>query len=279
MPYPYPLNPPPPSPEELRRREQLRRQFDREAQERQQRRDEERPLRRRALEQGPPLRDLAAALDCSCTCHPRIADTRRHEGGASCPCQVADEERELDEPKRAALIADLQEAVAKASEGEREVVADEAGKMDGVSVSYYGGLAPLLVCGVAYGRAFYLRMRHEQWTIAVAGPDRPLDNPWTTSDDPSAMVIAGGAEEFFDGADGRTDPRLVVRRIAGEVRRYLAGEASDDEGDAARRRLCSQVAGCLPWVDDLDDDQWFQMSDQLQTWQFTAEANRRRREL
>ena len=55
---------------------------------------EQRPARLAAVRTGPSLRDLKAAADCGCSCHPRTADVDLHDGGPSCPCQQTPEERQ-----------------------------------------------------------------------------------------------------------------------------------------------------------------------------------------
>ena len=62
--------------------------------ERTRREAELRPARLAAVRTGPSLRDLDAAADCGCGCHPRAADVDLHDGGPSCPCQKTPEERQ-----------------------------------------------------------------------------------------------------------------------------------------------------------------------------------------
>lgn len=104
--------------------------FARQRAERDAAREAARPARRAAILAGPALRDVDAAVDCLCACHPRPAEVGLHNGGPSCQCQQT-------EVERAARMKALREGwndhtemgrldAERYSREQRQLVADEA---------------------------------------------------------------------------------------------------------------------------------------------------------
>ncbi|MEI6624614.1 MAG: hypothetical protein WCP28_22220, partial [Actinomycetes bacterium] len=210
MAYPYLANPPPPDPDTVR---QLREQADAARAASAARKAAERPARVTALGLGPPLRDIEAAADCPCGCHPRPTGGL-HTGGATCPCQRTDAERHavVRAPADNSQMKGMFARMARQEQDDFDA-AQAAAVALGTTCTRYEGLFPLVITGVALGRAFYLRCRHEGWTLELAGADRPLDDPYT-HDDPQALVIAGGTEGDLCTADSRRiDPDTAMAVI------------------------------------------------------------------
>jgi hypothetical protein len=185
----------------------------------------EEPARRAMLASGPSLRDLEAAVACGCSCHPRPAETRLHEGGVSCPCQSTPEER-------AAAFDDLRGVLQESSAGEfsyearmREAMGAAASRL-GVTIRHAGGWAPFVITGVVDGRGFYLRERHDCWSVEVASDDDPLADPYVLSSDVPTIVVAEGVSEALT-VDGAFDTVRALEVAVHAVRLFLL------------RRVCS----------------------------------------
>ncbi|MEI6624595.1 MAG: hypothetical protein WCP28_22125 [Actinomycetes bacterium] len=110
----------------------------------------------------------------------------------------------------------------------------------GAECTRYGGVFPLNVTGVVDGRAFYFRLRHQQWRIQIAGPDAPLDDP-STHDDPAALVIATSDELCAPGSK-RVDPATVIGVIVARIRRHLLAADCEHPGAITFCPLCGALA-------------------------------------
>ena len=179
----------------------------------------EEPARRAMLASGPSLRDLDAAVACGCSCHPRPAETRLHDGGVSCPCQSTPEER-------AAALDELRGVLQESSVGEfayeermREVMDAAAGRL-GVTIRHAGGWAPFVITGVVDGRGFYLRERHDCWHVEIAPDDDPLADPYTLRSDIPTIVVAEGVSEALE-VDGAFDTVRALEVTVHAVRLFL----------------------------------------------------------
>lgn len=168
---------------------------------------------------GPLLRDLDAAVDCSCACHPTPPSPNSHDGGATCPCQQTREERIA---LRQALFDDLGDWEAEREWEERvnaELQAEAA--VLGVSAQIVVPAAPMVITGVCDGRAFYLRERHGSWGVTIATDDEPLTDPWASPlEAPSIDIASGDATDFHDDA-GRSSRGLALRVAVTAVRDAL----------------------------------------------------------
>jgi hypothetical protein len=206
------------------------------------RRRNEEPARRTVLANGPTLRDLEAAVACSCSCHPRPAETRLHDGGSSCPCQSTGEER-------AAALDELRGVLQEASAGEfsyeermRETMAAAAARL-GAELRHAGGWAPFVITGVVDGRGFYLRERHDCWRVEIAPDEDPLADPCVLSSDVPTIVVAEGVSEALEG-DGAFDAVRALEVAVHATRLFLLRR---DCAHPQAQRFCP---GCGVEVDD-----------------------------
>jgi len=176
------------------------------------------PARRAALAAGPVLRDLEAAVACDCSCHPRPADPRLHGGGATCPCQLTEEERTESREKLLNLLSESS-ASQESYETEMRRRADEAAERLGVDLRDIGGVAPFVVRGVVDGRGFYLRERHDLWSVVIAPDDDPLADPWTLDRSIPAIEVASGVSSDLEQG-GVFDPVHVLEVAVDAVRLF-----------------------------------------------------------
>lgn len=76
----------------------------------------------------------------------------------------------------------------------------------GARVDSCEGFAPFVLRGAVDGREFYLRERHEMYSVAVAPDDHPDVNPWGVSGLNEIEVANGTSEDLC------TDTRFDVAR-------------------------------------------------------------------
>jgi hypothetical protein len=189
------------------------------AAERRERYEAERPTRLAMLDLGPELRDVDAAADCWCACHPRPADQGLHDGGARCPCQGTVEDR-------AEALANLREILPYPTPEEdarrdAEVAAfDAAAEALGVEVKQWGGMAPFQISGVVAGRAFYLRCRHGAWALTIADDNDPLGDP-VPGLGVTIRVAEGDEDDLFDDGSGRPGPVVALHTAVRAITDFL----------------------------------------------------------
>jgi len=118
----------------------------------------------------------------------------------------------------------------------------------GAVYTRYGGVFPLNVTGVVDGPAFYFRLRHQQWRIEVAGPDSPLNDPFT-HDDPGALVTAANDELCAPGST-RVDPATAMAVIVAHIRTHLLGANCAHPGAINFCPLCGTNAHTEPATTD-----------------------------
>ena len=195
------------------------------------------PARLAALAAGPLLRDLDAAVECSCACHPTPPSPNSHDGGATCHCQQTYDERIA---ARRALFDDLGDWDAE-REWEERVNAElqsEAVAL-GVSAAIVVQAAPMVISGVCDGRAFYLRERHGSWGVTIAPDDEPLVDPWASPLDAPSIDIASGDATDFQDDDGRSSRGLALRVAVTAVRAaLLRNQCAHEEPELATHRFC-----------------------------------------
>jgi len=186
-------------------------------------REAARPARRAAVLAGPALRDVDAAVDCWCSCHPRPADPGLHDGGRSCGCQDSEEDRVARIQAFRDLLDDLDEDTDGASryyDEQRHLVAAEAEAL-GVEARIEAWWAPHVVVGVCDGRGFYLRERHGSYQVTIAADDDPGSDPWRAEPTVPSIDIAAGDEcELEEG--GAFSWVVAVRVAVRAVRTALA---------------------------------------------------------
>lgn len=208
------------------------------------------PARRKALAAGPVLRDLPAALDCSCACHPRPADPALHDGGASCVCQMTRAER-------AARLQDLFAAFRDDEhvdhvERERRRVEAAATRL-GVHLDEVGGAAPFVVRGRVDGRGFYLRERHDRWRVVIAADGDPTEDPWSAPAAAATIVVAEGVSDELEDGD-RFDQVRAVEVAVGAVRLFLLRRSCTHDRAARFCPACGvEMADAAAWRLRSDD--------------------------
>lgn len=177
------------------------------------------PARRAAIATGPTLRDVDAAVACSCSCHPGPADPRLHDGGVSCPCQLTDEQRSASLNE---LLGILSETAASEGSFETEMRrrADETAARLGVEVREIGGGAPFVIRGVVDGRGFYLRERHDLWSVVIAPGDDPLADPWVLDRSVPVIEVASGDSGALE-KEGVFEPVHALEVAVNAVRLFL----------------------------------------------------------
>lgn len=202
------------------------------------------PARRAALAAGPSLRDVEAAVACSCSCHPSPADQRLHEGGAACPCQLTNEERAESLEK---LLVSLSETgVGQESyETEMRLRADEVAERLGIELRDIGGAAPFVIRGVVDGRGFYLRERHDLWSVVIAPDDDPAADPWTLDRSVPVIEVASGASSDLE-QDGIFEPAHVLEVAVDAVRLFQLRRSCTHENAA---RFCPTCGVAMSQAD------------------------------
>lgn len=177
------------------------------------------PARRKAIADGPQVRDIDAALACGCSCHPRPADSTHHDGGMSCPCQLTDEQRAASREEFLAALASLTQEEESFQNDLQERVARAADRLQ-VDVRYLGGAAPFVIRGVADGRGFYLRERHDLWSVVIAPDDDPGADPWGLDHRVPVIEVASGASDSLE-IGGRFDHVHALEVAVEAVRLFL----------------------------------------------------------
>ena len=228
----------PPSPEDQAR-------FAKEALERRAKSNADRetlkPATRAALATGPLLRDLEAAVECGCSCHPRPASLDSHEGGVTCPCQLTQEERAAN---WRALFDHLDHFGAEREWEEREIASfRSAAQSLGVSANVVVQAAPFVITGVCDGRAFYLRERHGSWCISIATDDDPLADPWGSPREKATIDIASGNDDDFNDENGHFSRAVALRVAVGAVRGALLRNGCQHETPERVDHRCCRFCG------------------------------------
>jgi hypothetical protein len=178
---------------------------------------------RRLLDAQPGnIRDLDAAADCECSCHPRPGQTDKR-GSDLCSCQWTDTERaahlaefnrliEQQRPEQEALQREnLRDLAAAAAELDIEASEEVPG-------------APWVITGRVDGRRYYLRERWDTYTVVIAPADQPDLDPWGAPGGARLVVVRSG--DSADLSTGRSvNYRRTLRLIASVVRSQLRREA------------------------------------------------------
>jgi hypothetical protein len=158
---------------------------------------------------GPPLRDVEAAMECMDSCHPQLR-MEQHDGGATCHCQDTPEQKEQRRRDARAALREMtelwqpsEEEVAEAA-WLKEAFERIAGEL-GVDLKSWGGSVPFQIEGTFENRSFYVRARHERFTIRVAPVEDPAmflrdphdwgDGDWTIDDGPDETLFGGRQQD------------------------------------------------------------------------------------
>lgn len=166
---------------------------------------------RRALLTVQPgtVRDLDAAANCGCSCHPQPG--RNIHPNGICPCQLGPGERRhlLDQLLEVSLAEpDL------ISAAEEQEIADAAAALH-MKADVQSTWAPWVITGAVDGHAFHLRERSQIYVLRLATePDRPDE------DVADGTEIKAGLIGDLSGEDG-PDNTIALRLIAASIRTHL----------------------------------------------------------
>lgn len=109
---------------------------------------------------------------CTCSCHPRLPDSDRHDYGFDCVCSRTLEHRRESFQQVLNEIRDIWQS----PDGDQTRAANEAAEVElqawltqhpGVVVQSHGGWAPEQWRGDVDGHSFYFRERHGDWHIEI----------------------------------------------------------------------------------------------------------------
>lgn len=109
---------------------------------------------------------------CTCSCHPRLPDSARHDYGLDCVCTRTREQRR----ESFQLVLNEIRELWQSPNGEENRVAQQAAEAElqawlahhpGVVLHSHGGWAPEQWRGDVDGHSFYFRERHNDWHIEI----------------------------------------------------------------------------------------------------------------
>jgi hypothetical protein len=185
------------------------------------------PFRRAALAMGPELRDLEAAVACLCGCHPSAPEMTLHDGGATCACQMTDDDRAAAWKALSDHLVEL-----AGDEDERPSlhdVLDGCAAELGVELREVVPAAPFVISGLVDGRGFYLRERHGSWEVVIADDADPAADVWRAPRTEPSIVVARGVDDDFT-VDGVFSPERALRIAVDAVRLHLARQTCAHAG-------------------------------------------------
>ncbi len=210
------------------------------------------PAKRAALAIGPPLRDIEAAVECRCSCHPSPGRPDAHGAGQTCRCQQTEAERKV-------AVAELFSFFERDGEAEQEHEEQFATELQaeavrlGVAARVKLAAAPFVITGVCDGRAFYLRERHGSWTVTIASDDDPLCDPWGWPHDGTTIDIASGEADEFNDAEGHFSHSVALQIAVRAVRdALLRNTCRHETPESPEHRYCGRcgvaLADAALWV-------------------------------
>ena len=203
------------------------------------------PVKREALQAGPLLRDLEAAMACGCSCHPKPASPDSHDGGVTCHCQQTPAERKAAFNKLFEFTGEDWEAERIWEERVTAELQLEAERL-GVTAKVVIQAAPLVITGVCDGRAFYLRERHGSWRVTIATDDDPLADPWESPLEETTIDIASGEDNDFNNEDGFFSRAIALRVAVTSVRgALLRNYCQHEEPDFDAHLYCRWCGAAL----------------------------------
>lgn len=170
------------------------------------------------------ITDIDAAAACLCSCHPTPADAEMH-GERVCSCQKTEEQRRADQKEALQELQKHSGAMMEAVQAELDALRRVAADL-GATIEQAGGSAPYQILGQVDSIRFYLRERHDEWSLQI--PDEQagdLGEPVGTAN--GVYIIAeGDAAELYDPAD----PAKPLRVAVDTVRTHLARRSCRHEG-------------------------------------------------
>ena len=169
-----------------------------------------------ALLSGPSLKDFSAAASCSCSCHPRPASTSLHNSGVSCPCQMAPQERRDAMQTFFEEYKDLHRELEYQHRSER-IKAEALALSLNCTLMHFGGSAPFVISGIVDSHGFYLRERHDMYSIAVSQESGFSQDLWLSDNSVSVASIASSSiddlltDDSFDSLKALSTAVSAVR--------------------------------------------------------------------
>lgn len=238
-----------PSNDDLERTAKLRAELDRAREERDAWTVANHERRRGALLNGPQLDNVDAALECVCSCHPRLEQPDTHNGGTSCPCQLSKTERAAQLEAALAELSTLQDAASVERLARSRAKTEQVATQLGCVVHRIGGAAPFTIYGCVAGFEFYLRERHGSWSLEVVPADAHGDDPFYTDSFPglTTTIIAEGDEDSLYGELPYEEAHALEIAV-GAVIKYARTIACEHETRTSAEHLFCRYCGT-----DLDE--------------------------
>jgi hypothetical protein len=237
-----------PSSDDIARTAKLRAELDRERAERDAWSEANAGRRRTALLNGPQLTDVDAALECICSCHPRLEHPDTHNGGASCPCQLSKTERAAQLESALTALSALQDDASAERRKQRRAETEQAATRLGCVVHRIGGAAPFTIYGSVAGYEFYLRERHGSWRLEVVPSDLHGTDPFYADTARfTTTIIAEGDEDSLYGELPYGEAHALEVAV-GAVVAYARTTACEHETRTSAEHLFCRYCGT-----DLDE--------------------------
>ena len=191
--------------------------------------------RLKALLSGPSLKDVSKAQSCSCSCHPRPASMALHNGGVSCPCQMTPQERQEATQRFFDKTKDLYEELAHQHRSDR-IQAEALALSLNCTLMHFGCGAPFVISGIVDKHGFYLRERHDIYSIVVSLEAGFSQDLWLSDDSVGVVSVASGTTDDLL-TDGSFDSLKALKTAVSAVRLYVLRLSCKHENTG---RFCPQ---------------------------------------
>lgn len=192
---------------------------------------------------GVELRDLDAAAECECSCHPRPGTPDVH-GDQMCSCQLSTDERREQWAQAQPALSELGEHLRAAAERHAAEIQAAADRL-GVDAYQASEFAPWVIAGSIDGRAFYMRERSDMYSIVIADDDHPAEHPWTAApgEDHALVIKTGTSDDIYIGnpPDHGKALQYIVTVVRDHLRRAACAHVHRDSD-----RFCPACGERLP---------------------------------
>jgi len=194
-----------------------------------------RPIKLKMLEAQGIVKNLEAAVDCSCSCH-LSPGTSLHNQGKSCPCQLTAAQKNRQTQKFMTLFKNY--SPSPLWQKQEELFKKQAQELKIAAKIELSG-APMVISGIIAERGFYLRERHGFWEVVISSDKNPLSNPWKSPPEELTLVIAEGtSEDLFDSSD-QESPKKALEIAWAAVKHYLLQKnCSHQDSLTSNHRFC-----------------------------------------
>lgn len=189
----------------------------------------------KALLSGPSLKDVAAAVSCPCSCHPSPGSPHLHNSGVSCPCQLTPQERHdsmqkfIDESR--SLHGDLEH-----QQRLERLKAEALALSLNCTLMHFGGGAPFVISGIVDQHGFYLRERHDMYSIVVSLDAGFSQDLWLSASGVGvASIVSSDTDDLL--TDGVFDSLKALKTAVFAVRLYVLRLSCSHENAG---RFCPQ---------------------------------------